>query len=338
MKFSPLWVLYALLALTILAYAAYNNALIGMVAVALIVVTLAVEFRTSVKEEGAKKSIYEVGIALVAVLVAWVIVSFVLETSSPLNVVASCSMLPNLHRGDLVVLHGITNMQEFLSSHHVPVVNMTGSGLSSFYNISREWLVYLPYYSNNPSSLAAFNTNPFTPFVVRNGSYEVGLYDFRCIAYYSYRGVYSYFSRCEVNQTSQEGAPIKYFYSVEKLYAANGTVSNVIVTESIKIANVTINENYSNPIIVYATAPNDSYPKSDIIHRLVAAVRDGNNYYLLTKGDNNPYFDLQVANYPVNQSSVIGYVIGSVPVLGYVKILLSGQISSVAGCNETIVR
>ena len=89
---------------------------------------------------------------------------------------------------------------------------------------------------------------------------------------------------------------------------------------------------------MYATAPNDSYPKSDIIHRLVAAVRDGNNYYLLTKGDNNPYFDLQVANYPVNQSSVIGYVIGSVPVLGYVKILLSGQISSVAGCNETIVR
>jgi len=334
----PIWILYMLIVVSILAYAAYNNAVIGSLALLLIIITLIAEFRLSIKEEGAKKSVYEVIVALAAVVVGWLIIGAILQTSSPINVVASCSMLPALHRGDIVFLHGITNMSQFLSSHHVPVINLTGSQFTSFSNISAMWRVYLPYYGNGHAGITMFGTNPFGPFIASGNNYSVGLYDFRCLEYYDARGAVADFSRCYINTAGQAGSLVKYNYSIEKLYASNGTVSSVIATSEIRIANTTINENYSNPIIVYATVPNDSYPQSDIVHRLVAAVDDNNRYYLLTKGDNNPYMDLQVMNYPVNQNSTIGYVIGSIPVFGYVKILLSGQLSSVAGCNQTIVR
>jgi heme/copper-type cytochrome/quinol oxidase subunit 4 len=333
-----IWALYALIILSVLAYAAYNVPAIGALAVILIIITLIAEFRLSIKEEGTKKSIYEVIVALVTVVVGWLIISAILQTSSPINVVASCSMLPNLHRGDMVFLHGITNMSQFLSSNHVPIVNLSGSQFTSYANISTMWRVYLPYYDDKTSLLNSFGANPFSPFIPSGSNYKIGLYDLKCIDYYVSKGIYYDSSKCYVDQTDQKDSLVQYNYSIERLSASNGTNTSVVVTSELKIDGTVIKENYSNPIIVYATVPNDSYPQSDVVHRLVAAVKDDGHYYLLTKGDNNPYLDLQVVNYPVNQSSTVGYVIGSVPVLGYIKILLSGQISSVAGCNETIIR
>ncbi len=334
----PIWILYGLIILSILIYAAYNIPIVGAVAVILIVVTLVAEFRASIKEEGTKRSVYEVIVALVVVVVGWLAISALLQTSSPINVVASCSMLPTLHRGDMVFLHGITNMSQFLSSHHVPIIYVGGSSFTSLINISRTWRVYLPYYSNRTASIIPFGANPFGSFTLHGSDYQIGLYDFNCVEYYESRGLFTQLYKCYLNQTAKSGGLVQYSYSIEKLSASNGTMGSVVVTSGIKIANTSITENYSNPIIVYATVPNDSYPQSDIVHRLVAAVNDDGTYYLLTKGDNNPYLDLQVLNYPVSQNSVIGYVIGSAPILGYVKILLSGQLASVAGCNQTIVR
>ncbi|HEV8289560.1 MAG TPA: hypothetical protein VGQ00_01240 [Candidatus Norongarragalinales archaeon] len=52
------------------------------------------------------RSVVDVVIAFVAALAVWAALSFILQTSSPLDVVTSCSMVPALERGDLIVLQG----------------------------------------------------------------------------------------------------------------------------------------------------------------------------------------------------------------------------------------
>ena len=47
---------------------------------------------------------------------------------------------------------------------------------------------------------------------------------------------------------------------------------------------------------------------------------------------------MEFGNYPINQSSVIGYDIATVPLIGYLKLILSGQLGAVAGCNQTMLR
>jgi len=53
-----------------------------------------------------RTSIEEAVVALVVALAAWFLLSFVLQTASPLNVVTSCSMQPALDRGDFILLQG----------------------------------------------------------------------------------------------------------------------------------------------------------------------------------------------------------------------------------------
>ncbi len=48
----------------------------------------------------------EIATAFIAALAFWYALSFLLGTQTPLNVVTSCSMLPGLQRGDLVVIQG----------------------------------------------------------------------------------------------------------------------------------------------------------------------------------------------------------------------------------------
>lgn len=53
-----------------------------------------------------KKLALEICVTLVVAVAAWFALCFALQTSSPLNVVTSCSMLPNLERGDFIILQG----------------------------------------------------------------------------------------------------------------------------------------------------------------------------------------------------------------------------------------
>ena len=135
---------------------------------------------------------------------------------------------------------------------------------------------------------------------------------------------------------SQQVDLIQYNYSIENVSGV-GSVEYTPQTSEIMIANTIIHENYSDPIMVYQTTSNDSF-SGDIIHRLVAAIRSGDQYYLLTKGDNNGGLDIQFVNYPENQNAVIGYVIADIPVVGYLKLIVSGMFATPAGCNTTIVR
>lgn len=300
-----------------------NIAALGILALIFIIAGLIAEFRVSLRQEGGKKTIIEIGAVILVVIILFVAVAVILQTSSPIDVVASCSMLPNLHRGDLVILHGIPNMTDFLQSKGIPVVNVPQTAFNNMVNsMQNEFIEPFAYEQANPSVISDIIQSNLS-------RYSVGFYNLECIA----KEPSSAYDKCMV---SQQGNLIKYNYSVARLATIQGNASIVYVS-GITIGTTTVSENYSNPTIVYKTTKLD-YFTGDIIHRAFAAIKVGSQYYLLTKGDNNPVLDIESLNYPVNQTDVIGYVIADVPYLGYPSLIIKGQVGTVAGCNETIVR
>ncbi len=325
-----IYFLYLLLALSIILYIyTRSNPFVAVIAIALFIVIILSEFRASVSQTGVKSTLYELVIAVAgAFLIVWFIPSIVLGTSTPIDVVVSCSMLPVLHRGDIVVVHGISNMSEFLDSHKVPVVNVSKAEFDSMLgNMSREALY--PYALNNTS----------LSYIIPNASgYRINYYNEGCISNYLYLGdLGQYYGRCVANTSYQSRNLVRYNYSLFNV-EIGGSHGLIISTSSITIGNRTIIENYSNPVIVYGTTQKDPVHE-DIIHRVFAAIRVGPNYYLLTKGDNNNVLDMESSIYPANATDVKGYVIADVPLLGYPSLILKGEIGSnlLAECNQTIL-
>ncbi len=111
-------VLYALLALSVAGYAASGSVLFAFAGFAVLVVLFFSDFNF----RDAKQSALELVYALAFAVGAWLLLGFVLQTDSPINVVTSCSMLPNLQRGDLVFIRG--------GVENVPAVNASFSELA----------------------------------------------------------------------------------------------------------------------------------------------------------------------------------------------------------------
>ncbi|PIO06582.1 hypothetical protein COT29_00420 [Candidatus Micrarchaeota archaeon CG08_land_8_20_14_0_20_59_11] len=113
MNLKGLWtrsnIALAALLLFLAAYIATGFVLFafGVFACVVAVVLLEIVTEDTFKSaKGAKQSAWELGIAFASALAAWFILGFILQTSSPINVVTSCSMLPVLERGDLILLQG----------------------------------------------------------------------------------------------------------------------------------------------------------------------------------------------------------------------------------------
>lgn len=322
------WILYGLLAVTIVLYAMTSSALIGGIALLTILIILVFEVKTSLKSEGVKRSLIDIASAVAAAVVVWLLLIFLLHTSAPVDAVSSCSMLPALHRGDLVVLRGITSMQSFISSTHIPVINVSSGAFSSMESgINSEFIAFFAYVNGNKTRISYLT-------LTNNSNFTIGLYNTACLSQKGYLGLQSQDYLCYVPPQQQVQNLIRYNYSIGKLYM-NGSTFNAIYTSSISVMNASVADNYSNPIIVYQTTGKDSFSGS-IIHRLYAVLNVSGSYYFLTRGDNNQALDMEFANYPANQSDVVGYVIADIPLVGYVKLLLSGQLATPAGCNQVL--
>ncbi len=326
-NYPLLWVLYAILAILILLYVVHNSTSLGIVILILIAVILFAEFKYSVREEGVWKTVMDVAMALAAVAAVWIVLILVLQTESPVDVVSSCSMLPALQRGEMVFLHGIPNMTEFLQAHGIPTVNVSQGAYSSFLaNISGEFLSFYPYARGNVGDITTYYT----------GGESIGLYNMKCLYTNSELGRPGNDGRCYVPLSAQQSNLIRYNYSIGNV-SINGTIYREVYTSSITIGNTTITENYSNPIVIYRTNQSDAFT-GDIIHRMVAAMRVGDSYYILTKGDNNQVLDLQALNYPPSQSDIVGYYIGGVPYLGYLRLIVSGSFTPDPQCGQVTLR
>lgn len=97
----------ALLALSLAGYALSQSVIFAVGVFIFLIALFAADFAHANREyKGWTQTVYEVITALGLAVAAWLVLSFVLQTSTPLNVVTSCSMLPVLERGDLIILQG----------------------------------------------------------------------------------------------------------------------------------------------------------------------------------------------------------------------------------------
>jgi hypothetical protein len=225
-------------------------------------------------------------------------------------------MLPHLQRGDMIVLQGIQSAKQL----RAPIINISNSTYTNFQgNIQNEFLSCVAY--NRTGNRAVLSQ------VLKPG-YVVGLY--------KYGGATG---GTIVPNSSQYYNLIKFACGTRTIKYTNGSTAQEAYTTSITINGATIYNDTNNSVIVYQTVPKDYFYQlgdSYIVHRVYAVINASGNYYVLTKGDNNPGLDIQYANYPVALQYVGGKVIFSIPYLGYLKLVLSSSFVEPAGCNSTV--
>ncbi len=298
----------------ILFQSAWFGAILGILVFVLIIAIFVMELSHGVKEEGYKRNVMEIVAAVVVVLVLWFGLKALLHTNSPIDVVPSCSMLPALQRGDMILLSGINQ-----TGIEAPLVNVSPTAWDrTLNNLSSESLQCVAY--------KKIGSQLYVSQLVEPG-YSVGLVETGGINV-----------RVVPNNTTVGGL-IGYGCGTADIKFQNGTVGHEAYTKSVTVGNHIIEGDSNNTIVVYETVPQDLFYKlgdAYVVHRVYAVVDAGGTYYALTKGDNNPGLDIQYSNYPPNMSQIEGKVIGSVPYLGYMKLILSGSYKEPSGCNSTL--
>jgi len=253
-------------------------------------------------KEGIKKSgvfgyLKDLLISILIIVFFWIASMVILQTPSPYNAVASCSMLPYLQRGDAVVLKKVD------VTKIAPVINVNSSFIQELFS----------EFKNQEVCAACNETICSFIQIPKNSNFVV----------YSYRE--KRVVQPKLNITCGECTKI----------FSNGSVEKIPCFKSLTIANKRIFPNTNNSIIVYETGKLDLM-EGPIIHRAIVVLNSSNNYFVLTKGDNNPNLDFQYGVAPKNLSSIIGEVIFKIPILGYAKLFLFGQFSQPVGCDFVI--
>lgn len=325
------WPIYAALILFFVLYLVFQkNAALSLIFGALVFIVLialiVVEIANGVKQQGVWRNVLELVVAVAIVVAIWYGMQFLLGTSTPIDVVPSCSMLPALQRGDMILLQGVNP-----ESITAPTINVTKSEFQAAFGNNDSTNESLECVAYNVTGTSVQVSQILVP------GYSIGLL----------KDVNGHESI--VPNASQSNSLIRYECGLTSEVITNGNgapvpaVYGVVYTKGITIGNQTVNTTITgdknNSIVVYQTIPQDLfYMEGDsyIVHRAYALLNVSGKYYVLTKGDNNPGLDIQYGNYPAALSSVQGKVLFSIPYLGYLKLILSNNFVEPSGCNSTL--
>ena len=293
-------VLYIATALVFLLYLATKSVIFALLTAVLVVLLFAIESWHSALKTGWKNELKEIAFAVLIAGAVWWGGGFILHTSAPLDAVVSCSMLPNLERGDMVVLQG--------GAANAPEVSVSAAEFQS-----NEW--------QNEKVVCAYCERVGPGGVVREP----------CVA----RTKLTENGLIAVGEANQSGNLVQYECGTCFKKHSNGIASDVPCAKAIIVKGQRIVPNYSNDVIVYTPLQGDIF-RGETIHRVVTRMNVDGNYYYLTKGDNNEQLDVQYGNSPIAQDKVVGKVLLRLPYLGYLKLFLFGFLSTPAGCDSTL--
>jgi len=265
------------------------------------------EMKEGVKKHGMKHEALDTVIALGVALGIWFGASFILNTSTPVSAVASCSMLPNLERGDFVIVHGAEIVAEEIEITREELEQLSGDS-TVVYNggeavIKGSMFTYC-YYFENEAICQEFIDNP-EKFSEKRGSFTF------------------HYSSCDLDLGEKK--------------ALQPCITKV------DYKGKEYRSNFSHDTIVYVPAKDEYYYPRDIVHRVFVKLNvDGSEYYL-TRGDNNPILDIQAydysngrGNYPVSKEKVRGKIISRIPILGYLKLAIAGQFGEQPQCETQL--
>jgi len=302
---------FGIIALTLILYIITKSGIFGILVMLEIVGIVALEIRHGVKKHGWKHEAREIVISLIAILIIWFFAMAVMGTSVPLNAVVSCSMLPNIERGDLVIVQGsepsgyeITLTEEEFAQLSSSIVTIHSSDSSN--ELKGSLYTYCAQYPADPTCREFF-ANPSS--------------------FYEARGPFTFhYGTCTRESRKNEFS-----------------ITTPCLTH-VDFKGVPYYPDFTHDTIVYGPAQGDLYSLAgDIIHRLYFKIKMGDSTYYLTKGDNNPVMDIQeysysraMGNTPPGNSQYKGKVIGRIPYIGYLKLFISGFFSETTNCDSTL--
>lgn len=265
-----------------------------------IVFFVGLEIKEGVKKHGWKHEIVDTFIAIIVAILLWLGASYILNTSTPVSGVVSCSMLPNLERGDFIVVQGKEPVAYEISMSESEFNVLANGPYTAVYE-GKEYQIPMPLYpycncySSEPICMK-FNENP--------------------------------------ENVVEKAGPFTYHYEMCGIdYRNKGIRGYGKCLSHVEFRGKDYYTNISNDVIVYQPGSDDLYANvGDIVHRLFFRINVNGERYYLTKGDNNPIFDIQVMNcnypgirnHPIPEENVKGKVIARVPYLGYLKLFISG--------------
>ncbi len=301
----------------LLLYLITKSPFFGLLTALAIVAMVLLELSEGIRNNGWKSELWDIAVTVIAALVAWFALQAVLSTPTPISAVVSCSMVPELNRGDMIIVKGETNY--------------IGNEITA-----------------SPADAQALFRNPIVAF--SNKAMEVNG------SMFSYCQNVNDTPTCSLFYNNPElfierRGPFAFTYG--RCYRASTSSSDVLFTEpctvsvSYKNQTVSVQGDRSSDTVVYAPKQNDLFSLSgDIVHRSVVKVIAGNATYLLTKGDNNEIFDIQfysnaiggMFNTPTSPDQVRGRVLFRIPYLGYYKLFLVGYVTEDAICGTKLIK
>lgn len=312
-----LLILLATLALFLITNALWSDTKLGFIPVlvgVLIVLEMGVfiglEVKSGAKKHGWKHEVVDTVIALFVAVAIWLGLSLVLNTSSPISAVVSCSMLPELQRGDFILVQGADVDAYDISMSKEELDSLAGPATI--------------YYDDMDKTI--------------NGSI------------YPYCNLYPLSDVCEVffkspeEITEQKGAFIYRYEMCSMEHQSKGTIL-LPCLKSVTFRGEEYLTDFSNDVIVYAPPPTDLYYylQGDIVHRVMFKIESGGHTYYITRGDNNPVLDIQsyyyeagLANHPVPDEFTRGKVIARIPFLGYFKLFIHGYFEEYEQCRTQL--
>ncbi len=253
----------------------------------------------NIKENGWQSEAKEIGISILIALGIWFGATYLLGTSSPFNAVVSCSMLPNLQRGDVILLSG--------SNVEIPSINATFEKGDFFY----ESHYVCGWCEDFDGQKRPCQIDPYTN-TEANGewiNYKCGLCEQKfdngtvkeipCAYGISIRDKY-------FDATQQEGPIVVYQPMSSDILSRIGSIIHR------GIVKVNFDDGTS-----YYMIKGDNNPMFDPQMGLMA-----NSGYL--------------TNQPPEQRQIIGKMLVKIPVAGYIKLVASGQLVTPENCHFRI--
>lgn len=315
-KFEESAAQISILVITLALYLLTKHPFFGILVALEFIAFVALEIYQGVKKHGIKHEIFDTLKSLAIAILIWLTISVVLRTTVPISAVVSCSMLPNLQRGDLTIIHG-TTAAELVA----PQIEITQEELAQL-------------------------TSPLVKVISPYGEITVNG------SMFSYCQVYRYidplcskFASAPQEFSEQRGTfTFQYSNCDRKILGANVIEKTPCIT-SLFYKDQEFRTNFSNDIIVYQPNAGDLFSYTgDIIHRVFLKIKSGNHNYVLTKGDNNNVFDIQffhygrnLANRPVLEANIKGVHMFAVPYVGYFKLFISGFVEEPIYCNSNLI-
>ncbi len=298
-----------LLAFFLVLYILTKNSIFGILFAVSLIVTVALEIWGGTKTHGWKHELKDTAITLGGIIVLWFVLTILLNSSVPINAVVSCSMLPNIERGDLILVQGadpigyeVELTEKELSSLQAPE-SIISAGTAGTFVVNGSIYSYCAQHRENICNLFVSNPELFT----------------------------------------EKRGPFTFNYGTCTRHNGNVELITPCVV-SVDYAGETYYANMSHDTIVYGPPSGDLYSYTgDIIHRLFFKIRSSGRTYYLTKGDNNPTFDIQSFDYSVllgnrapSEEDYKGKILLRIPYLGYPKLFISGFVSETINCGTTL--